>query len=60
MGIQVGREAPDFTARAYHDREGKGHQAFRLPRQMGDALFLSWRLHLCLTDRTVGSCRQVC
>ena len=59
MSVQVGKQAPDFTAKAYHEGMAKEYQAFRLSRQVGDALLLPCRFHLRLTDGSVGSCRQI-
>ena len=40
--MQVGKEAPDFTTRAYHKGEIKEITLSDYKRAMGSAVLLSW------------------
>ena len=59
MTARVGKPAPEFQTKAYIQGEIKDVSLFRLPRQVGHALFLPRGLHFCLTHRIDGSCRQI-
>ena len=61
-GGPVGEEAMTETSEQHivhkEERKIRQRQAFRLPGQVGAALFLPRRLHLCLSDRDFGGRRK--
>ena len=59
MIARVGKPAPDFELSAFLDGGFKNVKLSDYKGEVDRSLLLSRRFHLCLTNRIVGSCRQI-